>query len=235
MGLDHFRYIYGNRAEHYQRMIAVEDVDGNLLPALRRAADGLAYKSLLDLGSGTGRIPCLTHTEAGVVTAYEAAPAMLAEQARVRAALGGTWGMVLGDMAALPFEDGSADVITAGWAIGHSVGWYPQDWQTVVGGILREIQRVLRPAGTVVIMETMTTGSLTPAPPADHLARYYHWLEDQWGFRCEIISTDYQFDSLEQAVEYTEFFFGSELAQKIRRNGWVRLPEWTGVWSWRKA
>ncbi len=29
----------------------------------------------------------------------------------------------------------------------------------------------------------------------------------------------------------TEFFFGAELAQMIRQNNWVRLPEWTGVWG----
>ena len=35
----------------------------------------------------------------------------------------------------------------------------------------------------------------------------------------------------EEAVARTEFFFGPELAARIRANGWARLPEWTGVWS----
>jgi hypothetical protein len=35
---------------------------------------------------------------------------------------------------------------------------------------------------------------------------------------------------VDAAVARTEFFFGPELAEKIRANGWARLPEWTGVW-----
>jgi len=31
-------------------------------------------------------------------------------------------------------------------------------------------------------------------------------------------------------VEWTEFFFGAELTEKIRANGWARLPEWVGMW-----
>ena len=46
----------------------------------------------------------------------------------------------------------------------------------------------------------------------------------------EIIPTDYKFDTVEQAVEYTEFFFGRELSDQIRKNRWARLPEWTGIW-----
>ena len=80
-------------------------------------------------------------------------------------------------------------------------------------------------------METMTTGSLTPAPPTPALAEYYAWLENEWGFQRQVIATDYQFASVEQAVEYTAFFFGEELARQIRANGWARLPEWTGVWG----
>jgi hypothetical protein len=30
----------------------------------------------------------------------------------------------------------------------------------------------------------------------------------------------------------TRFFFGGEVADKVRKNGWVQVPEWAGVW-WR--
>jgi hypothetical protein len=83
----------------------------------------------------------------------------------------------------------------------------------------------------LVIIETLTTGSLTPAPPTGALAEYYGWLEREWGFWRQIIRTDYVFGSVEEAVARTEFFFGVELASAIRANGWARLPEWTGVWS----
>jgi hypothetical protein len=80
-------------------------------------------------------------------------------------------------------------------------------------------------------METLSTGSLTPAPPTEALAHYYAWLEADWGFNRQEIQTDYQFASVEEAVARTEFFFGPGLAATIRRQGWSRLPEWTGVWG----
>ncbi len=83
----------------------------------------------------------------------------------------------------------------------------------------------------MIILETLTTGGLAAAPPSPELAEYYAWLEQAWGFSREVIATDYQFESVEQAVEYTEFFFGPKLAADIRARGWARLPEWTGVWS----
>jgi len=69
-----------------------------------------------------------------------------------------------------------------------------------------------------------------PAPPSQTLADYYAWLEHEWGFARTTLSTDYEFESVEQAIEYTEFFFGPQLSEKIRANGWARLPEWTGMW-----
>ena len=90
--------------------------------------------------------------------------------------------------------------------------------------------RVSRPGGTLIILETFSTGSRVPAPPTPQLAEYYAWLEEEWGFQRRIIQTDYQFASVEDAVGHTEFFFGPDLAARIRAEGWARVPEWTGVW-----
>ena len=87
----------------------------------------------------------------------------------------------------------------------------------------------------MLILETLGTGSLTPAPPTPQLAEYYAWLENEWGFQRREIRTDYEFANVEEAIGRMEFFFGAALADKIRANGWVRVPEWTGVWSKQKA
>ena len=55
---DHFIEIYQHHGEDYQRLIAAEDVEGNLLRALEEIVD-FADARVLDLGSGTGRIPQL--------------------------------------------------------------------------------------------------------------------------------------------------------------------------------
>ena len=56
--MDHFQAIYAARAVEYHRMIAAEDLDGQLLPAIERVAS-LRGKRVIDLGTGTGRLPLL--------------------------------------------------------------------------------------------------------------------------------------------------------------------------------
>lgn len=211
-------------------MITPEDVDGNLLPALARVAP-LAGKRIIDLGGGTGRIPLLLKNLQPEIISLDLHCAMLREQAAQRAQAGGNWALAQADMRLLPIATGWADVAIAGWSIGHMRGWYSQDWRGQIGKALSEMQRVVQPGGALIIIETLTTGSREPAPPSRELAEYYDWIEKDWSFNRDVIATDYQFASIEQAVEYTEFFFGSKLAADIRARDWARLPEWTGVWS----
>ena len=228
--MDHFRHIYNYQAANYHRMIVPEDREGNLLPALQRVTE-LAGKRILDLGTGTGRLPLLLHNLAAQVIGLDLHGAMLVENQQQREREEGRWELAQGDMRALPFPTGWADVVTAGWAIGHLRGWYADNWQPQMGRILREMERVATPGGALIIIETLTTGSLTPAPPTPGLAEYYAWLEGDRGFTRQTIRTDYQFASVEEAVSRTQFFFGAELAAEIRRQGGARLPEWTGVWG----
>jgi ubiquinone/menaquinone biosynthesis C-methylase UbiE len=155
---------------------------------------------------------------------------MLLEHKKQRDKVGGYWPLANADMRWLPFAENCADVITAGWAIGHLRAWFAEDWQNQIGKILREMQRLVVKGGTLIIMETLSTGSLTAQPPTPELAELYAWFENKWGFTRKEISTDYLYSSVEEAVKKTEFFFGSEMAEQIRLNQWARLPEWTGIW-----
>jgi ubiquinone/menaquinone biosynthesis C-methylase UbiE len=228
--MEHFQLIYTSRAAEYQAMIAAEDAEGQLLSALE-AIGSLQGRRVLDLGTGTGRLPLLLADQAGQIVALDLHWAMLRENAVQRERAGAAWHLVQADMRQMPVQTGWADVVTAGWAIGHLRGWYPDAWQDKIRLVLEEMHRAARPGGMLVIMETLTTGGLTPAPPTGALAEYYDWLEREWGFWRQIIRTDYVFASVDEAVARTEFFFGPALAGSIRTNGWARLPEWTGVWS----
>jgi len=227
--MDHYKNIYSHHADIYHRMIETEDVDGNLLPTIETIIP-LTGKRLLDLGSGTGRIPLLVYSKVKQIIGLDLHRGMLVEQQQQRDQRNGNWGLIQGDLRLLPFSENWFDLVTAGWAIGHFQGWYAADWKTQVDQTLGEMVRVLKPDGAVVIIETLTTGSTIPAPPSQGLANYYSYLENQWGFERQQIQTDYQFRDLEEAIEYSAFFFGDELAKKVRKNDWVRLPEWTGVW-----
>jgi ubiquinone/menaquinone biosynthesis C-methylase UbiE len=228
--MDHFEKIYANNAGDYHRMIAVEDVDGNLLPALN-AVTPIDERRVLDLGSGTGRLPLLLHHRVDRLVALDLNFPMLIEQAVQRDSIDWKWPLVNGDMRWLPFADRCFDIVIAGWAIGHLRSWFEADWKQQMGLIFDEMQRMTASGGAIIVLETMTTGSTKPMPPTEGLAEYYQWMENEWGFKRNVIRTDYQFDDIEQAVAYTEFFFGADLARAIRENDWVRLPEWTGVWG----
>ncbi|MBX3045862.1 MAG: methyltransferase domain-containing protein [Anaerolineales bacterium] len=228
--MDHFRNIYTNKAEAYHALIAAEDADGNLLPALQAIAP-LAGARVLDLGSGSGRIPLLLGGLDCTIVASDLHYAMLREQQAQRERVQGNWPLVQADGRQTPFASGWADVVTAGWAFGHLVGWYPDAWQQQAGRAIAEMQRTAKPGGTLIIMETLGTGVLQPAPPHAGLAAYYAWLESEHGFVRTAVATDYDFGSVERAVELCSFFFGEEMAERVRANSWSRVPEWTGVWG----
>ena len=228
--MEHFQAIYAARAAEYHQMIAAEDLDGRLLPAIERVAS-LRGKRVIDLGTGTGRLPLLLGDQAAQLVGLDLHRDMLRQHAAQRQRQAGRWALVQGDMRRLPFRSAWADVVTAGWAIGHLRSWFAADWQTHIASVVDEMHRVVAPGGALIILETLSTGSLTPAPPSPGLAEYYDWLEQAWGFSRETIATDYRFASVDEAIARTEFFFGADLAAKIRAQGWARLPEWTGVWG----
>jgi ubiquinone/menaquinone biosynthesis C-methylase UbiE len=228
--MDHFKRIYTQRAGDYHRMITPEDVEGNLLPALESVM-ALQGKRVLDLGTGTGRLPLLLKDRPGQLIGLDLHAAMLRENKAQRYQAGGDWGLAQSDIRMLPLPSGWAEVITAGWAIGHLRSWFERDWQQKIGRVLREMHRVVAASGALIIIETLTTGGVTPAPPSQALAEYYAWLEGEWGFVRQAVQTDYQFASVDEAIAHTEFFFGPDMAAKIQENNWARIPEWTGVWG----
>jgi ubiquinone/menaquinone biosynthesis C-methylase UbiE len=95
---------------------------------------------------------------------------------------------------------------------------------------MNEMKRVLKPDGQIILFESLGTGNETPIQ-LEHLKDYYPWL-DQAGFQSKWIRTDYQFESVDEAADLAGFFFGPEMADWMRANEMVILPECTGVW-WR--
>ena len=227
---DHFQHIYNNQADQYEQLISREDYRHNLLPAIQ-AIRPLAGLTVVEMGAGTGRLTRLLAPLVKQISAFDAAQPMLDVAAVKLAELGLTnWSIQQAEHKSLPVADHSADLVLAGWTFGHLPGWYPDRWQAELSLILAEIKRVLRPDGTIIIIETMGTGFETPRPPAEHLAAYYAHLEQRHGFSATAIRTDYQFASLAEAEQLARFFFGDGLAEQVLANDWLILPECTGLW-----
>ena len=220
---NHFKQIYATQAAQYDAMVSCEDYQGNLWMALRQIRD-FAGLEVVDVGTGTGRVTRILAPHAKRITAVDISHHML-QQANLPET-------AVADARYLPFKSSSADVAIAGWALGHTVGWYPESWQQEIGQAIAEMQRILRPTGSLILMETMGTGTDKPAPPHAGLAAYYRWLETDLGFHHTTITTDYQFNSVAEAIALTHFFFGDTLADKIQQQQLTILPEFTGIW-WR--
>ncbi|MCJ7772550.1 MAG: class I SAM-dependent methyltransferase, partial [Desulfobacterales bacterium] len=120
-----------------------------------------------------------------------------------------------------------ADIVIAGWSFCYLAVWGKEKWQEAVEEGFAEAARLLRPEGTFILLESYGTGTETPDPPP-HLQAYLDYL-DANGFQSSWFRSDYQFASLEEALNLTGFFFGEEMVDKVSKNHWEVLPECTAV------
>ncbi len=226
-----YQTIYREHAEGYDRLICAEDTDGNLLPALE-AIRACAGATVVDVGTGTGRLARLLVGRARHVVGVEPSQAMLAvARGHLERSGHAGWELHQGTAEALPVASASADLAVAGWVLGHLRRWRAGDWQAAIGAGLQEMNRCLRPGGATVVIETLGTGREEPAAPSPELAEYYAWLEERQGFTRHTLRTDYLFPDVDTAAEVCGFFFGADFAQRVLANRWSRVPECTGVWS----
>lgn len=222
--------VYEKHADLYDRLIRREDVDGNLPRAINAicAPDGL---DVIDLGAGTGRLARMLAARARTLRAFDASGKMLQVASESLRGMGlKNWQAQVADHRQLPAANSSADLVVSGWSFSYLSVW--GDRSQVQAG-WREIQRVLRPGGTVILIESLGTGNPTPIR-LDHLNDYYAWLEEM-GFASVEIATDYEFESIHEARELVGFFFGADMARDIGSLYSTRLPEFTGLWWLRNS
>jgi ubiquinone/menaquinone biosynthesis C-methylase UbiE len=225
-----FKTIYANHADSYDRLVAREDYQGNLLRALSQIRP-LAGIDVVEFGAGTGRFTRMLAPHVASIRAFDASQHMLDVAAKTLARGGWTnWRLDVADSRALPVADASADLALAGWTFCHMTEWFPDTWRDEIGQAIGEMRRVLRPGAAAVIVETLGTGRETPQPPREGLATYYTMLEREHGFAATWIRTDYRFETQAEADELTSFFFGAPSPTTRTEAGQAIVPECTGIW-----
>lgn len=121
-------------------------VEAALLEALGQGPTG----TVLDVGTGTGRIAELLAPGAIHVTALDKSPEMLRiARARLQDIPADRVSLVQGDFTALPFAAAAFDTL-----VFHQVLHFAQDPEIVLG----EAARVLRPAGRIAIVDLAAHG-----------------------------------------------------------------------------
>ncbi len=225
---DHFQRIYATEADRYHRLINAEDAFGELE---RRVADIAAAGSrFVDVGTGTGRL-ALQLCQAGKrVHGVDIAADMLRVAGEKLSDTPGDWMLSRADARQLPVADNWADAALAGWVFGHFTEFNPDGWRDDLRAALSEMDRVVRPGGTQVIIDTLGTATAQPGAPTAALADY-HELVEEMGFDCTVLQTNYRFASVAESVELLEWFFG--LGDWARRHDDPEVPEFTGWWELR--
>ena len=139
---------FGSRAEAYLK--SAVHAQGEDLEAVVATVRGRTDARVLDLGCGGGHVTFNIAPLVREVVAYDLSPEMLEVVARAAEERGLVNVQTEKGMAeSLPFEDGSFDVVVSRFSAHH--------WRDLDAG-LREAARVLKPGGTIVIVDTISTG-----------------------------------------------------------------------------
>jgi ubiquinone/menaquinone biosynthesis C-methylase UbiE len=230
-----FEEIYARYAAEYEALVAREDHQSNLLSALQSIID-LNGIDVVEMGAGTGRVTRLLAPFVRSIKAFDASAHMLSvAEAVLRASGLSNWEVAVADNKALPVPSQSSDLVIEGWSFGHATVWHADRWREEVDLALAEMMRAARPNATVIVIETLGTGELQPKAPSHTLGEFYAYLENERGFSRHEVQTDYRFESVAEAVKLARFFFGEELGERIERERWQVVPEWTGIWHSRRA
>ncbi len=167
-------------------------------------------ESLLDVGCGTGGVTIpgkrrIGHN--GKAAGIDPSPEMIAVASRKAGKAGLEIDFRLGVIEALPYPDASFDVVTSSLMMHH----LPEDLQ--VKG-LKEIYRVLKPGGRVLIADTMQ--------PRGFLARrLFALLARHHGLKFGI-------EGLPEMLRSAGFSSAARLDQRFLRIGFVRAVKPTG-------
>ncbi|MFD1177811.1 class I SAM-dependent methyltransferase [Paenibacillus puldeungensis] len=219
--------VYLNQSELYDAMISRQPNLADIINEIRP----FKYLDVLDLGAGSGRLSTVIAPLAKSLICTDISRPMLEvlEKKLMSNNYSLNWKTVVSDHRELPVPEASIDLVVSGWSISYLTNTYESGWEQNLDLIITELQRVLKPNGSIIIFETMGTGYETPNPP-EFLTSYYALLQDKYGFDHRWVRTDYIFESVDDAIKNTEFFFGQELIDKIIQNQWSIVPECAGIW-----
>ena len=223
--------IYEKNADVYDNLVTHEDYAGNILSEITRLAP-LTGIDVVELGAGTGRITGILAPEVKSVKAFDISQHMLdfAEIKLDKLNLN-NWEFTAADNREIPLPHNCADLAVSGWSIGYFASWKNVDWKKDTKKAVGEMERMLKPGGKAIIIETLGTGHKQPVEPTKELSDYYSFLESKLGFVRSWRRTDYKFSSAEDAEKTVRAFFGNELGDYMKNNNTAILPECTGFWT----
>lgn len=139
---------FGSQANAY--LTSTVHASGRDLQRLAERLSAFPQASVLDMGCGAGHASFAAAHQVKQVVAYDLSAQMLDVVAQAAKEKGlDNIATRQGYAESLPFEDGSFDVVISRYSAHH---WHD------VGRALREVNRVLKPGGVVIVMDVMSPG-----------------------------------------------------------------------------
>jgi SAM-dependent methyltransferase len=186
--------------ELFGLMTQAIDPEGRI-PAAMQATAPIEGRVLLDVGAGVGDRTIRYAPLVARVYALEPDPkALPILRGRIKSSGATNVTVTPGSAAAIPLEDNSADVAYATWAYFFGPGSEPG---------LREVERVIRPGGDIVIVQNYGQDELSSFWTADEsqCEAWPPWFAEQ-GFACEVVDTVWRFRTIDEALAVLEFLWG---------------------------
>ena len=226
--------LYTDHASAYEVLVSHEDYQANL-PRAIQSIQSLSGQVAAEFGCGTGRVSSLLAGSVKSLHAFDFTASMLRQaQQKQRQYCWKNVSLALADSRRMPGCSGWADFAIEGLAFLQIAVWNPHDWQAQLGRALAEMQRLVRPGGKLILIETLGTGETTPKV-IPFFRTVYDFLEAEAGFTPLELRTDYRFETMQQIRQVVLPLFGPEMLERLveTESGWI-LPECTGLW-WRNT
>ena len=232
VALKHLMGFYTDKAELYEELSKREDYRNDVIKAVSKIVD-LRGKTVLDLGTGTGRFALDLARKAKLVYAADTCKPMLRVLRRLLRSRGKRNVRVLHSTYSriqLPRE--SVDVVVSVWSFpAHSKNWDKD---------LREVKRVLKPGGMMVLLDNYHGGEYfrikekMPTPFfKDFNYDLHEWMRKQ-GFKRKVVSTLMNPGSKRNVERLCGPFFGYDLSTYLLARDKTCFEMKLSMFYWKK-
>ncbi len=182
------------------------------IPKAMQTAAPIQGRVLLDVGAGVGDRTIQYARVASHVYALEPdVKALPMLRGRIKSARVSNVTVVPASAASIPLDDASVDVAYATWSYFFGPGSEPG---------LREVERVVRPGGDIVIVQNYGRDELSTfwAAFESECETWSDWFATK-GFTCQVVDTVWRFSTLEDALAVLTFLWGQSAQAHVHETG----------------